>query len=80
MLTVSEDGQPIALGIVVEQRRGFALGLKHVRLHAPKAQIVAEKVETAEQHERMSQLGVKLFQGYWFAKPSIVNGDRMRVL
>jgi CelD/BcsL family acetyltransferase involved in cellulose biosynthesis len=33
LLTVSEDGQPIALGIVVEQRRGFALGLKHVRLH-----------------------------------------------
>lgn len=33
LLTIREDGQPIALGIVVEQRRGFALGLKHVRLH-----------------------------------------------
>ena len=52
--------------------------VKHVRLHAPKAQIVAEKVETAEQHERMSQLGVKLFQGYWFAKPSIVKAQTIR--
>ncbi|WP_081420424.1 GNAT family N-acetyltransferase [Pseudoxanthomonas sp. Root630] len=33
LLTVSQHGEPIALGVVVEQRRGFALGLKHVRLH-----------------------------------------------
>ncbi len=33
LLTVCEDGEPVALGIVVEQRRTFALGLKHVRLH-----------------------------------------------
>ena len=37
-----------------------------------KAQIVAEKVETKEQFECMKALGVKLFQGYWFARPSLV--------
>lgn len=37
-----------------------------------KARIIAEKVETAEQHQRMADLGVKLFQGYWFARPSVV--------
>ena len=39
-----------------------------------KATLVAEKVETAEQFQMMSNLGVKLFQGFWFAKPSLVKG------
>ena len=42
------------------------------------ATLVAEKVETAEQHERMSALGVKLFQGYWFAHPSLVKAQTIR--
>ena len=36
------------------------------------AQIVAEKVETAEQFEHMRSLGIKLFQGFWFAQPQLV--------
>ena len=36
-----------------------------------KAEIVAEKVKTAEQYERMKRAGVKLFQGHWFAAPSV---------
>lgn len=43
-----------------------------------KAQLVAEKVETAEQHQLMEGLGVKLFQGYWFAKPAIVQAKTIR--
>ncbi len=42
------------------------------------AEIVAEKVETAEQFQRMADLGVKLFQGYWFAKPSMVQAKTIR--
>ena len=42
------------------------------------AEIVAEKVETAEQFQRMADLGVKLFQGYWFAKPSLVQAKTIR--
>ncbi|HSV54639.1 MAG TPA: HDOD domain-containing protein [Burkholderiaceae bacterium] len=36
------------------------------------AQIVAEKVETSEQFYKMLSAGIQLFQGYWFAKPSLV--------
>ena len=43
-----------------------------------KATPVAEKVETAEQYELMRDLGVKLFQGYWFAKPSLVQTKTIR--
>ena len=42
------------------------------------AELVAEKVETAEQFQRMADLGVKLFQGYWFAKPSLMQTKTIR--
>jgi EAL and modified HD-GYP domain-containing signal transduction protein len=42
------------------------------RARVPQAQVVAEKVETAEQFAALSAYGVTLFQGYWFAKPTIV--------
>ena len=43
-----------------------------------KARVIAEKVETAEQHQRMAALGVTLFQGYWFAQPSVVQSRVVR--
>jgi c-di-GMP-related signal transduction protein len=43
-----------------------------------KAQLVAEKVETPAQHAMLSELGVQLFQGYWFAKPVLVQGQSVR--
>lgn len=42
------------------------------------ATLVAEKVETAEQYQLMADLGVKLFQGYWFAKPAVVHAKTVR--
>lgn len=42
------------------------------------AQLIAEKVETAQQHEMLQKLGVQLFQGYWFAKPVLVEGQTVR--
>ncbi len=42
------------------------------------AQVIAEKVETAAQHALLASLGVKLFQGYWFAKPIVVPGRSVR--
>lgn len=42
------------------------------------AQIVAEKVETAEQFEHMHSLGIKLFQGFWFAQPQLVEARTIR--
>ncbi|MBU6465878.1 MAG: HDOD domain-containing protein [Burkholderiales bacterium] len=36
------------------------------------AELVAEKVETAQQYDMASSHGIALFQGYWFARPSLV--------
>ena len=42
------------------------------------AQLIAEKVETAEQHKMLASHGIKLFQGYWFAKPAMVKAQTIR--
>jgi EAL and modified HD-GYP domain-containing signal transduction protein len=42
------------------------------------AQLIAEKVETPEQYSQLVKLGVKLFQGYWFAKPVLIQGQTVR--
>jgi c-di-GMP-related signal transduction protein len=43
-----------------------------------RAQLIAEKVETGEQHQQLVALGITLFQGYWFAKPVLVTGQTIR--
>jgi EAL and modified HD-GYP domain-containing signal transduction protein len=43
-----------------------------------RALLIAEKVETAEQHKILSALGITLFQGFWFAKPVLVTGQTIR--
>lgn len=42
------------------------------------AQVIVEKIETAEQHKLVAGLGVRLFQGYWFAKPVVVSSQTIR--
>ena len=42
------------------------------------ALLIAEKVETHAQFALVHSLGVKLYQGFWFAQPVIVEGQRMR--
>lgn len=37
-----------------------------------KAELIAEKIETAQQYDMVSTQGIELFQGYWFARPSLV--------
>jgi c-di-GMP-related signal transduction protein len=39
--------------------------------------LLAEKVDTREQVDRCLALGYELFQGYYFAKPSIITGKRL---
>ena len=36
------------------------------------AVLIAEKVETAQQYDMVSSQGIDLFQGYWFARPALV--------
>jgi c-di-GMP-related signal transduction protein len=42
------------------------------------AQVIAEKVETLEQYELAARVGIRLFQGYWFATPILVRGQTLR--
>lgn len=42
------------------------------------ARLIAEKVETSEQYALVSGLGIKLFQGYWFARPVLITGQSIR--
>ena len=43
-----------------------------------RAQLIAEKVESAEQFEHASLAGMCLFQGYWFARPVMIKGQSLR--
>jgi EAL and modified HD-GYP domain-containing signal transduction protein len=42
------------------------------------ARLIAEKVETHSQFALVKELGVTLFQGYWFAKPVLLEGQRVQ--
>jgi EAL and modified HD-GYP domain-containing signal transduction protein len=42
-----------------------------------KVRLLAEKVDSREQVDRCLELGYELFQGYYFAKPSIITGRRL---
>jgi EAL and modified HD-GYP domain-containing signal transduction protein len=42
------------------------------------AQLIAERVETPAQYAMVSNFGIMLFQGYWFAKPVLVQGQTVR--
>jgi len=44
-----------------------------VRAANPKAQLLGEKVETPQQHAVLADLGFDLFQGYFFARPSVIS-------
>lgn len=47
------------------------------RLHGMEKQLVAEKVETREEYEACLDLGFDYFQGYYFAKPSVLGGRKL---
>lgn len=53
-------------------------GVIRLAQNISQAQLIAEKVETARQFELVAAMGVKLFQGYWFAKPMLVKGQTLR--
>lgn len=50
----------------------LAVLIKYANRHS-QADLIAEKVETAQQYDMVSCQGVQLFQGYWFARPALVH-------
>jgi EAL and modified HD-GYP domain-containing signal transduction protein len=72
---------PLASFIKIDISRHTEQAIAQIIRHAQQntlAQLIAEKVETASQHEMLAQLGVSLFQGYWFAKPVLITGQTLR--
>jgi EAL and modified HD-GYP domain-containing signal transduction protein len=53
-------------------KQGAAAIAKIQILNARGIKIIAEKVETHEQFERFKAMGVKLFQGYFLARPEMI--------
>ena len=47
------------------------------RLRRPGMQLLAEKVETYEEYEFLKSLGFDYYQGYFFARPTVVRGKTL---
>ena len=72
---------PLASFIKIDMQKVPADKLEPLVRFAEKsstAQIIAEKVETVEQYELAAKVGIRLFQGYWFATPILVRGQTLR--
>ena len=52
----------------------LASQVKVVNSRHHKVRILAEKVESFEEHEQVKRLGFDLFQGYFFQKPKVIAG------
>lgn len=61
----------IKLDIGLLARDQLSVLVNYAKRHS-RARLVAEKVETAQQFNMALSLGVQLFQGYWFARPTLV--------
>ena len=61
----------IKLDLSVLAADQVAVLIRYAARHT-QAELIAEKVETAQQYDMVSSQGVQLFQGYWFARPSLV--------
>ncbi|HEV3047839.1 MAG TPA: EAL domain-containing protein [Solirubrobacteraceae bacterium] len=63
---------------VLEHHAGKLVELVgYLRKHRPTAMLLAEKVESREDFERCRELGFDAFQGYFFARPARVRGERL---
>lgn len=57
------------LGVLRPEQLGVLVG--YAQRHSA-AQIIAEKVESAQHYDLLQEMGIRLFQGYWFARPALV--------
>jgi EAL and modified HD-GYP domain-containing signal transduction protein len=54
-----------------------ALAALVARLHGMDKSVVADKVETREEYQACLDLGIDYFQGYYFARPSVLGGRKL---
>lgn len=67
--------QVVKIDVLAMDVDGVREQLRHIARYD--VQLLAEKVETAEQFRQLLELGFHLFQGYFFAKPAVVTGARV---
>ena len=61
----------IKLDMSVLARDQLAVLINYAGRHS-QAELIAEKLETAQQYDMVSSMGVEMFQGYWFSRPTLV--------
>lgn len=61
----------IKLDLTVLLPEQLAVLVSYATRHS-KAQLIATKVETQAQFDLLRDMGVSLFQGYWFSRPAVV--------
>lgn len=66
--------QFVKLDLLAATRDEITQAVKILK-HYP-VKLLAEKIDTHEQHEHCQKLGFDLFQGYFFAKPTILSGKK----
>ena len=50
-------------------------GLPKLREH--KLKVLAEKIENREEYQALHDMGIDLFQGYYFSRPELIGGERL---
>jgi EAL and modified HD-GYP domain-containing signal transduction protein len=67
----------IKIDILDVGAKNLANHIRSIRATNERVRLLAEKVETREQFEYCKGLGMDYFQGYFFAKPQIIKGQRL---
>ncbi|PLW67416.1 EAL and HDOD domain-containing protein [Pseudohalioglobus lutimaris] len=65
----------VKIDIRAMQESDWAPQIERIKAHHCK--VLAEKVETEEEFQKLMSLGVDYFQGYFFARPRIVRGKKL---
>jgi EAL and modified HD-GYP domain-containing signal transduction protein len=70
---------PLARFVKLDLRKTSAPALAALvaRLHGMGKTVVADKVETREEYQACLELGADYFQGYYFARPSVLGGRKL---
>jgi c-di-GMP phosphodiesterase len=69
--------QVVKLDVLEHTTAGLEELVGRLRAERPSLNLIAEKVESREIFEQCLELGVQGFQGYFFAKPSLVQRSRL---
>jgi len=65
----------IKFDVMLSSREEIAQGLKAIRKH-PHIKLLAEKVEKQEEFQHFLGTGFSMFQGYFFAKPTVMTAKK----